>query len=65
MMVLMGRVMASGRLETLLGKPMQQPRVASPQMQSSLFKLVDDMPGGKASALLESYRARIENIRAA
>jgi len=39
-------------------------RYASPRMQGSLFKVVEDMNGGKASALIGSYHTRIENIRA-
>jgi hypothetical protein len=38
-------------------------RLGSPRMQGNLFKLVEDMPGGKAVALIESYKLRIENIR--
>ena len=56
-------LLATGRFEVLLGEPVQL-RVASPRMQSGIFELVDDMPGGKASARLESYKARIETIRA-
>ena len=38
-------------------------RLGSPRMQGNLFKHVDDMNANKASALVESYRVRIENIR--
>jgi hypothetical protein len=33
-------------------------------MQSRLFEVIEDMPGGKASSLLDSYKGRIENIQA-
>tara|TARA_B110001452_G_C15200315_1_gene416569 strand:- start:507 stop:1193 length:687 start_codon:yes stop_codon:yes gene_type:complete len=48
----------------LVARPAPLGRSGCVRMQGNLFKIVDDMPGAKASALLESYKTRLENIRA-
>ena len=35
----------------------------APHMLGNMFKMIEDMPGAKAGALIETYKTRIDGIR--
>ena len=53
--LMIGTTRPSGAAQSRAGGP--------PRMDGNLFKIVD-MPGGKAGALMETYKDRIANMRA-